>query len=152
MLHREASKLKDLTALRNQVRAAQANPQEARARRARAVWEDFDNLRGETFRTKEMLSAFLMRANQVATALPEDEAAEILAFNGAHYRYPLAALLVAGERGQAIGDDFSTLVPSLDPERCETLALTWLRGPMANDLQEVGFRGLQCGTQTWTWK
>lgn len=151
-LQREAAELKELSELATQVRAAQANPQEARARKARAVWEEFDNLSGETFRTKEMLAAFLMRANQVATALPEDEASEILAFNGAHYRYRLATLLVAGERGQAIGDDFSTLVPSLDAERCEKLALAWLRGPMANDLQEVGFRGLQCGTRIWTWE
>lgn len=47
---------------------------------------------------------------------------------------------IAFPRSHVIGDDFSTLVPSLDSERCEKLALAWLPGPMANDLKKSDSR------------
>ncbi len=116
------------------------SPQDRRLRIASDVWGDFDSITEESLRTKETLATFLHRANRVADALPESEAAEIL------------EVIVAGERGLATGDGLSTLVPSADPERCEKLAERWLRGEVTEELREAGFRSLECGDRRWSWE
>lgn len=131
-------------------------PQESRLAAVDRAWAAFDGLRGPQFRTKEMLLAHLLQANQVADGLPAVEHEALIEHNEEQYRKRLPALLVVGEQGLALGAGFRRLSPAVDPDRCAELGKAWFAGSMRATLAQAGFLEMVCvnsaGAVTQFWK
>lgn len=125
------------------LRRAQRSPAEVRRDMATAAWAEFDGL-PDSVRSKEMLGAFLLKANQVVAGVPEGEALRVREFNQAQFRKRFAAFLIVGEPCIAYGEQFEKLEPSTDPARCVELVRTWKTNGWANELRELGYRELVC--------
>jgi hypothetical protein len=132
--------------------AGKVVPQERRKSEASKIWARFDSLPSDA-RNRETLTAHWLEANELAKALPPVEVARVTEQNAAQYRERLAGLLVAGESGVAVGDDFTTLVPSRDSRRCHELASAWFESGMRADLVAAGYTTMHCpGPNGGTWR
>jgi len=119
-------------------------PEQQRTKAADAVWAQFDSLSGPQFRTKEMLRAHLLQANQIANGLPGDESARVVEYNREQFRKRLPGVLIVGERGTAAGPRSTIIAPSLDPDRCAKLGAAWAASPMRQELNADGYTHILC--------
>lgn len=120
-----------------------------RIAKAQGVWARFDRLTGEQFRTREMLVAHRLQAEQGLEFLPEAEAKIVREYNARQFRQRLPTVIVPGEVGRAEGNDLTIIVPSEDGARCTKLASAWRKAPQADQLLGYGFKSVRCGSETW---
>lgn len=120
----------------------------AATRAAADVWARFDLLSGDELRTKDMLVAYLLRANELNVGLTEDETTELDRANGVAFRRRFPPILMRDPYAEARGADALAIAPSRDPARCDALARSWIGNKTGQMLIQMGYVEVYCPTSS----